>query len=123
MTWTGILHGIYGLGAFASPLVATSMVTKGIPVRSSYEHAGTDSQASFFIQYHLFYTTNIGLNVVALVLVRLAFHGLQSLPLQTSEDAGGHAPVSTPSSGLVFRQTLRNRAMWTLAIFLMLYVG
>lgn len=48
MTWTGILHGIYGLGAFASPLVATSMVTKGIPVRSSYEHAGTDFSGFFF---------------------------------------------------------------------------
>lgn len=35
MTWTGILHRVYGLGAFASPLVATSMVTKGIPVRAS----------------------------------------------------------------------------------------
>lgn len=30
--YTGILHGIYGLGAFASPLVATAMVTHGVPV-------------------------------------------------------------------------------------------
>ena len=30
--WTGILHGIYGLGAFISPLLATVMVTHGIPV-------------------------------------------------------------------------------------------
>ena len=32
--WTGLLHGIYGLGAFASPLVATAMASRGIPVRS-----------------------------------------------------------------------------------------
>ena len=32
LMWTGILHGIYGLGAFASPLVATAMVTRGVPV-------------------------------------------------------------------------------------------
>lgn len=32
LLWTGCLHGVYGLGAFASPQVATAMLLKGIPV-------------------------------------------------------------------------------------------
>ncbi len=35
LLWTGVLHGIYGLGAFASPQVATVMVTRNIPVSDS----------------------------------------------------------------------------------------
>lgn len=33
LLYTGFLHGMFGLGAFASPLVATAMVTRGIPVQ------------------------------------------------------------------------------------------
>lgn len=35
LLWTGVLHGIYGLGAFASPQVATVMVTRNIHVSDS----------------------------------------------------------------------------------------
>ena len=38
LVWTGILHGIYGLGGFASPLVATAMVSRGIPVLFHHYH-------------------------------------------------------------------------------------
>lgn len=31
--WTGALHGIFGLGAFASPQAATAMISRGLPVR------------------------------------------------------------------------------------------
>jgi hypothetical protein len=34
VAWTGVMHGFFGLGAFASPLVATAMVSRGIPVRT-----------------------------------------------------------------------------------------
>ena len=34
LMWTGILHGIYGLGAFVSPLIATAMISRGVPVSS-----------------------------------------------------------------------------------------
>ncbi|CAL1700496.1 unnamed protein product [Somion occarium] len=100
LLWTGLLHGIYGLGAFASPLVATAMVTHGVP-------------------YHLFYTTNVGMNVPIFALIWVAFHDLHALPQHPAEAATG-----TPEhSNKAFWDTLKSKAVWTLAIFLMLYVG
>ncbi|KAI0650491.1 MFS general substrate transporter [Trametes meyenii] len=99
LMWTGILHGIYGLGSFASPLVATAMVTHGVP-------------------YHLFYTTNVGLNIPVFALAWLAFRNLQALPQHPNEKT----PAEGASTGAL-RATLSSRAVWTLAIFLMLYVG
>ncbi|KAI0774519.1 MFS general substrate transporter [Fomes fomentarius] len=99
LMWTGILHGIYGMGAFVSPLVATVMVTKGVP-------------------FHLFYTTNIGMNVPVAAMAWVAFRDLDTLPQHPSEKPGDE---NVTSHG--FRATLRSRAVWTLAIFLMLYVG
>ncbi|KAH9850829.1 MFS general substrate transporter [Lenzites betulinus] len=101
LMWTGILHGIYGLGAFASPLVATAMVSRGVP-------------------YHFFYTTNVAMNIPVFALAWLAFRNLQALPQLPNERTSAEgAPIT---SG-VLRATLRSRAVWTLAIFLMLYVG
>ncbi|TBU33086.1 MFS general substrate transporter [Dichomitus squalens] len=99
LMWTGILHGIYGLGAFASPLVATAMVTRGVP-------------------YHLFYTTNVGMNIPVFALAWVAFRNLHALPQNPNE-----RPGEAGSASHAFSATLRSRAVWTLAIFLMLYVG
>ncbi|KAI0832679.1 MFS general substrate transporter [Trametes gibbosa] len=101
LMWTGILHGIYGLGAFASPLVATAMVSRGVP-------------------YHFFYTTNVAMNIPVFALAWLAFRNLQALPQLPNERLPAE---DVPNSSGVLRATLRNRAVWTLAIFLMLYVG
>ncbi|KAH9942578.1 major facilitator superfamily domain-containing protein [Amylocystis lapponica] len=101
LMWTGLLHGIYGLGAFASPQVATAMVTRGVP-------------------YHLFYTTNVGMNIPVFAIVWFAFRNLQVLPPQPGEVARVTEDGATPS---LFLETLKSRAVWTLAIFLMLYVG
>ncbi|KAI0776201.1 MFS general substrate transporter [Trametes elegans] len=99
LMWTCILHGIYGLGSFASPLVATAVVSRGVP-------------------YHFFYTTNVGLNIPVFALAWFAFRDLHTLS-QHSSDRG---PAESQTVN-VFRATLSNRAVWTLAIFLMLYVG
>ncbi|KAL4243879.1 Major Facilitator Superfamily Transporter [Abortiporus biennis] len=99
LLWTGVLHGIYGLGAFASPLVATAMVTKGVP-------------------FHIFYTTNIGMNVPVFVIMFIAFRNLHTLP----QNMGEGGDTSNSSNG-AFWDTLKSRSVWTLAIFLMLYVG
>ncbi|TFK45379.1 MFS general substrate transporter [Heliocybe sulcata] len=97
LVYTGVLHGIFGLGAFASPLVATTMVTKGVP-------------------YHFFYMTCLGMSVPVLALVWFSFRTLHSLP-QTPEEI-----ISTTRQyGL--RDTLRSRTVWTLALFEMFYVG
>ncbi|KAJ8473688.1 hypothetical protein ONZ51_g7709 [Trametes cubensis] len=97
LMWTSILHGIYGLGSFASPQVATAMVSRGVP-------------------YHFFYTTNIALNIPVFALAWFAYRNLHALPQQPNERADGY-------SGSVLRATLTSRAVWTLATFLMLYVG
>ncbi|OBZ70191.1 hypothetical protein A0H81_09628 [Grifola frondosa] len=99
LLWTGLLHGIYGIGAFVSPLIATAMVTRGIP-------------------YHIFYTTNIGINVPVFAAVWFAFRNLHSLPQHSAEITPANE-ISTSA----FRATLKSRAVWSLAIFLMLYVG
>ncbi|KAI0082345.1 MFS general substrate transporter [Panus rudis PR-1116 ss-1] len=100
LVWTGLLHGIYGLGAFASPLVATAMVTRGIP-------------------YNLFYTTNVGMNVPILVMIWLVFRDLQALP----EHPGEVSAATSDNPHKALRETLKSRVVWILAIFLMLYVG
>ncbi|KAI0092704.1 MFS general substrate transporter [Irpex rosettiformis] len=95
LLWTGCLHGIYGLGAFASPQVATAMLIRGVP-------------------YNVFYTTNVGMNVPLFGLVWLAFGKLKALPIN---------PAEASVHGSVLRETLKSKAVWTLAVFLMLYVG
>ncbi|KAI0686005.1 MFS general substrate transporter [Cytidiella melzeri] len=97
LLWTGLLHGVYGLGAFASPQVATAMLVRGVP-------------------YNIFYTTNVGMNVPLFVLVWLAFGKLDALPRHPAESSG-------TSGGSVLSTTLKSREVWSLAIFLMLYVG
>ncbi|KAI0770849.1 MFS general substrate transporter [Irpex lacteus] len=97
LLWTGCLHGIYGLGAFASPQVATAMLVRGVP-------------------YNIFYTTNVGINVPLFGLVWLAFGKLDALPTNVTETSLG-------GNGSVLRATLKSKAVWSLAIFLMLYVG
>ncbi|OSD04588.1 MFS general substrate transporter [Trametes coccinea BRFM310] len=99
LIYTGILHGIYGLGAFASPQVATAMVTRGVP-------------------YRFFYTTNIGMNIPVFALAWFAFRNLHALPQHTSERSTGEV-----FSGNALRAALTSRSVWTLAVFLMLYVG
>ncbi|KAI0732780.1 MFS general substrate transporter [Fomitopsis betulina] len=102
LMWTGLLHGIYGLGAFASPLVATAMASHGIP-------------------YHFFYVTNVGMNVPVLALVWFAFQGLKSLPRNPADDLLESGENATNSS--ITRAVLKSRAVWTLSIFLLFYVG
>ncbi|KZT24571.1 MFS general substrate transporter [Neolentinus lepideus HHB14362 ss-1] len=100
LVWTGLLHGIYGLGAFASPLVATVIVTKGLP-------------------YNLFYTTNIGMNVPVLAITWVAFGNLKELPSPNTSEVSS----TTREGHLSLQDVLKSRVVWTLAIFLMLYVG
>ncbi|OCH95942.1 MFS general substrate transporter [Obba rivulosa] len=102
LLWTGVLHGIYGFGAFLSPLIATTMVTRGIP-------------------YHFFYVTNVGINVPIFIMVWFAFRNLQQLPQQPADVAVQRG--SNEEHTAAFRETLKSKEVWTLAIFLMFYVG
>ncbi len=69
-------------------------------------------------QFHLFYTTNLGMNVPVAAMAWLAFRDLDTLPQHPSEK-----PMEENVTPHGLRATLRSRAVWTLAIFLMLYVG
>ena len=61
------------------------------------------------------------MNVPVLALVWFAFRDLKSLPRNPAENApeGGE---NTPNSS-IGRAVLRGRAVWTLSIFLLFYVG
>ncbi|KAI0751047.1 major facilitator superfamily domain-containing protein [Daedaleopsis nitida] len=120
LMWTGILHGIYGLGAFVSPLMATAMVSRGVPVRFRNETVYsrpcmTDSGSHH--HYHFLYVTNVRMNVPVVAFAWVAFRGFDALPHQANE-----RQPEEGSPGNAFRATLRSRAVWTLAIFFMLYV-
>ncbi|PCH36403.1 MFS general substrate transporter [Wolfiporia cocos MD-104 SS10] len=101
LLWTGILHGIYGFGSFASPLVATAIASRGVP-------------------YHFFYLTNVGMNIPVFAFVWLAFRDLHALPQQPTDSPRGSTDGLSAST---LRDTLKSRAVWTLAMFLVFYVG
>ena len=56
------------------------------------------------------------MNVPLFGLVWLAFEKLDALPTHPAE-------ATTGTNGSVLKATLRSKAVWTLAVFLMLYVG
>ncbi|EPQ54037.1 MFS general substrate transporter [Gloeophyllum trabeum ATCC 11539] len=97
LIYTGFLHGVFGLGAFASPLVATAMVTRGAP-------------------YHFFYMTCLGMSVPTLALAWFSFRKLRSLPQRPAD-------IISTGQRHGLREALNSRAVWTLALFMMFYVG
>lgn len=56
------------------------------------------------------------MNVPILIVIFIAFRQLHALPLEQTVAANDQQPSS-------FGSVLRNRAVWTLSIFMMLYVG
>lgn len=58
------------------------------------------------------------MNIPVFILIWLAFRGLQVLPSHPDEPQAANA-----SDRRHLRETLSSKAVWTLAIFLMLYVG
>ena len=60
------------------------------------------------------------MNVPVLGLVWLAFHDLKSLPRNPADVPESGENVSNSS---ISRAVLKSRAVWTLSIFLLFYVG
>lgn len=54
-----------GFSAFASPLVATAMVTRGIPVRLHRVISSQDDCSCIF-HFHFFYVTNVAIHIPVL---------------------------------------------------------
>ena len=106
----GLLHGFYGLGGVVSPLVATTMITKG------------------GLKWYTFYYIMIGLAVAEIGTAMSAFwtetgkvyrerNGREDDSAMDVESGAG-----TKETGRT-REALRNRIVWICAVFLLIYVG
>ena len=93
----GLLHGMYGLGAVLSPIIATSMVTHGY-------------------QWYEFYYLMIVLAFLAVVFSGTAFWG-------ENADAYRSANGTTGNQGGRTRESMKNKVTWIIALFLWIYVG
>lgn len=89
------------------------MVTRGIPVRLHRVISSQDDCSCIF-HFHFFYVTNVAIHIPVLALVWFTFGRLDALPGHPGE---AHEPAAT------LRNTLKNRTLWTLAFFLMFYIG
>ncbi|KAI0542021.1 major facilitator superfamily domain-containing protein [Xylaria digitata] len=99
----GLLHGLYGVGAVISPLIATTMITKaGLP-------------------WYAFYYLMIGLAGLEIVVTGICFWGatareyLDSVAASPGSSSGGLKEVLFKKPGA--------RVAWLCAIFLLGYVG
>ncbi|OJD34448.1 major facilitator superfamily [Diplodia corticola] len=112
----GLLHGLYGVGAVLSPLIATSLITK----------AGWG--------WWSFYYLMVGAATLELTTSVAAFWGATSLHFKAttaarppSNDNNGSSNSTTKddsnSSGSLLKEALRSRVSWVAAIFLLGYVG
>ena len=95
----GSLHGFYGLGGVVSPLIATTMITKG------------------HLSWYKFYYLMIGISLIELVAAVTAFWAVNGKKFRdehpgTSDKAGGRT-----------KEALRNRVVWICAVFLFIDEG
>ncbi|KAK0651393.1 major facilitator superfamily domain-containing protein [Cercophora newfieldiana] len=95
----GLLHGAYGLGATISPLIATSMVTKGA------------------LPWYTFFYLQIGLDGLCLVLMTVAFWRATAQVHRDQYTTANNGKRTTT------RHVLREPITWLLALFLLGYVG
>jgi fucose permease len=95
----GFLHGAYGLGATLSPLIATTMVTKG--------------GLGWFYAYYFM----IGAVVLSLFLSTAVFWSANG---QAFRD---ECPRTTEKEGGRTKEVLSSRVTWICAMFLFVYVG
>jgi len=95
----GFLHGFYGLGATLSPLIATTMITKGnMP------------------WYSFYYIMIVG------AVIELAVSVAAFWPETGAKFRAAH-PRTTDKKGGRTKEALANRVTWICAMFLLVYVG
>ena len=95
----GFLHASYGLGGTLSPLIATSMVTKG------------------GLQWYTFYYIMIGL---------AGFESITALAVFWKENGRKHRddhPSTNEKDSGRTKEALSNHITWICAVFLLIYVG
>lgn len=94
----GLLHGCYGIGATISPLIATSMVTKGN------------------LGWWTFYYILVGLSACELVVGTIAFWKETGIKYRDTNRTDGDEKGMT-------KRALKNRVTWTISIFFLADVG
>lgn len=99
-------HASYGLGATASPLISTLMVSQG------------------GIKWNYVYLINLGLMLVNMILLGFAFKGADEdlKPWETDEQSNEAGPTPTSSKGSM-KDAVKNKITWILAFFVLFYQG
>ncbi|KAK0626182.1 major facilitator superfamily domain-containing protein [Immersiella caudata] len=95
----GLLHGAYGLGATISPLIATSMITKGN------------------LPWYTFFYLLIALDALCLILMTTAFWRATAQVHRAQHLSANNGKRTTT------RHVLKEPITWLLALFLLGYVG
>ena len=95
----GFLHGAYGLGGTLSPLIATTMITKG------------------HLSWYSFYYIMIGLQAGELIGAVNAFWHESGKKFRVDH------PRTEDAKGGRTKEALKSRVIWICAAFLLIYVG
>lgn len=108
--WLGFIHGMYALGCWIGPFIAT-------PIASSNNGS----------KWYLFYTCLVGIGSVNLFLVLVAFRDSIQLKKvnvvsQESSVSGQEAP-RTASASTTILCTLRSPAVWLLSLYFFFFLG
>ena len=102
--WLGFIHAIYGLGCLVSPFVATPIASSNPP------------------RWMLFYLFPLGLSVVNLVSVMIAFR--ESVRFIGRQPGAEEQSVGRNKNAMEeVRQVLKTRDLWIISLFFFLYLG
>ena len=109
-TLLGVLHGMYGLGGVASPLIATAMVSRGT-------------------RWSFFYLIPLGLALLSVAFMGWAFSGYehdstdQRLTELDRTASWRIQETSQPAKGALLKQSLKSRTTRLGAVFIFAYQG
>jgi MFS family permease len=104
--WLGFIHAMYALGALVSPFVAT-------PIASSMQS-----------KWSLFYLFLVGLGVINIVGVLLAFRdSIRIIPRSLSASGNEHASGRSVEALRGMAKTLQLRVVWILSLFFFFMLG
>lgn len=106
--WLGFIHAMYGLGLLVAPFVATPIASRAI---------GSG--------WALFYLFPLGLSVINICLVTLAFwDSLRMIPgAQESVDEAPTERARNKSAWKELKEVLTLRDVWLVSLFFFFYLG
>ena len=104
--WLGFIHAMYMAGCLVGPFVATAVAS-----------ANTDSQ------WNLFYTFPLGIGVINLICVGVAFHDRMSLSLKKRREEESEQESTGKSALKEIKTTLSTPGVWLLSLFFFFFLG